>query len=63
MILQCDPNLVVFNVWVNCLDPDLPKIALFAARDIRKGEELSFDYNSSCTRPVNQIDPETDAEG
>lgn len=43
---SCDPNLVVFNVWVNCLDPDLPRLALFAVRDIKKGEELTFDYNS-----------------
>nr|XP_045581626.1 histone-lysine N-methyltransferase SUV39H2-like [Procambarus clarkii] len=43
---SCDPNLVVFNVWVNCLDPDLPRLALFATRDIKKWEELTFDYNS-----------------
>ncbi|XP_042858422.1 histone-lysine N-methyltransferase SUV39H2-like [Penaeus japonicus] len=43
---SCDPNLVVFNVWVNCLDPDLPRLALFSVRDIKKGEELTFDYNS-----------------
>ncbi|XP_066975265.1 histone-lysine N-methyltransferase SUV39H1-like isoform X2 [Macrobrachium rosenbergii] len=43
---SCDPNLVVFNVWVNCLDPDLPRLALFACRDVKKGEELTFDYNS-----------------
>uniref|UniRef100_A0A6A7FQG3 Histone-lysine N-methyltransferase Su(Var)3-9-like n=1 Tax=Hirondellea gigas TaxID=1518452 RepID=A0A6A7FQG3_9CRUS len=50
---SCDPNLVVFNVWINCLDPDLPKLALFAAREIRKGEEITFDYNSPCSRPQN----------
>lgn len=43
---SCDPNLLVFNVWVDCLDPDLPRLALFAAHDIKKGEELTFDYNS-----------------
>ncbi|XP_068218122.1 histone-lysine N-methyltransferase SUV39H2-like [Palaemon carinicauda] len=43
---SCDPNLVVFNVWVNCLDPDLPRLALFACKDIKKGEEITFDYNS-----------------
>jgi len=47
---SCDPNLVVFNVWVNCLDPDLPKLALFAVREIKKGEEITFDYNASCSR-------------
>jgi len=30
----CDPNLAVFAVWVDCLDPNLPKLALFAIKDI-----------------------------
>ncbi|KAA0193667.1 hypothetical protein HAZT_HAZT010108 [Hyalella azteca] len=47
---SCDPNLVVYNVWINCLDPDLPKLALFAVRDIKKGEEITFDYNSPSSR-------------
>ncbi|KAF2364297.1 Chromo domain [Trinorchestia longiramus] len=47
---SCDPNLVVFNVWINCLDPDMPKLALFAIREIKKGEELTFDYNSPSSR-------------
>ncbi len=21
----CDPNLSIFNVWINCLDPNLPR--------------------------------------
>ncbi|KAG7170690.1 histone-lysine N-methyltransferase SUV39H2-like [Homarus americanus] len=63
---SCDPNLVVFNVWVNCLDPDLPRLALFAARDIRKGEELTFDYNSGLKseqiidRPLSQSTEENE---
>jgi len=43
---SCDPNLAVFSVWVNCLDPNLPKLALFAMRDIsrvcQKLEQYSF---------------------
>ena len=35
---SCDPSLAVFNVWINCLDPDLPRLALFAVRDIVKGK-------------------------
>jgi len=41
---SCEPNLAVFAVWINCLDPNLPKLALFAIRNIREGEEITFDY-------------------
>lgn len=41
---SCDPNLGVWAVWADCLDPNLPMIALFATRDIEAGEEISFDY-------------------
>lgn len=44
---SCDPNLEVYSVWINTLDPRLPRIALFSRRDIEKGEELTFDYMSS----------------
>lgn len=33
---SCDPNLGVYGVWSNCLDPNLPKLALFALKDIPK---------------------------
>ncbi|OXB59688.1 hypothetical protein ASZ78_005016 [Callipepla squamata] len=42
---QCDPNLQVYNVFIENLDERLPRIALFATRPIRAGEELTFDYN------------------
>lgn len=41
---SCEPNLEIFNVWIDCLDPNLPRLCLFAARDIFKGEQLTFDY-------------------
>ena len=41
---SCDPNIAVFNVWIDCLDPDLPRLCMFAVRDIIKGEQLTFDY-------------------
>ncbi|XP_044856246.1 histone-lysine N-methyltransferase SUV39H1-like isoform X2 [Mauremys mutica] len=42
---SCDPNLQVYNVFIDNLDERLPRIALFATRHIRAGEELTFDYN------------------
>lgn len=44
---SCEPNLGVWAVWVNCLDPNLPKLALFALREIEKNEQLTFDYMTS----------------
>lgn len=41
---SCDPNLGVWAVWADCLDPNLPMLALFATRDIEMGEEICFDY-------------------
>ena len=46
-VLQCDPNLEVYSVWINTLDTRMPRIALFSRRDIEKGEELTFDYMAS----------------
>lgn len=50
---QCDPNLQVYNVFIENLDERLPRIALFATRPIRAGEELTFDYNMHGTRPAS----------
>ncbi|XP_076163102.1 suppressor of variegation 3-9 isoform X2 [Ptiloglossa arizonensis] len=47
---SCDPNLAVYAVWINCLDPNLPKLALFATRDIKKNEEITFDYMCQSSR-------------
>ncbi|XP_031779783.1 histone-lysine N-methyltransferase SUV39H2 isoform X2 [Nasonia vitripennis] len=41
---SCDPNLAVYAVWIDCLDPNLPKLALFATKDIKQNEEITFDY-------------------
>ncbi|KAI5706070.1 histone-lysine N-methyltransferase Su(var)3-9-like isoform X2 [Diaphorina citri] len=41
---SCDPNLEVYAVYINNLNPDLHHVALFAKRDINKNEELSFCY-------------------
>ncbi|PIO13189.1 hypothetical protein AB205_0211000, partial [Aquarana catesbeiana] len=41
---ECDPNLQVYNVFIDNLDVRLPRIALFSTRSIKAGEELTFDY-------------------
>lgn len=41
---SCEPNLVAYAVFIDNANPDFPRIALFAARDIRTSEELTFDY-------------------
>ena len=50
---SCDPNLAVYNVWIDCLDPDLPRLCLFAVRDIVKGEQLNFDYRQRTSKFLN----------
>lgn len=47
---SCDPNLAVYAVWINCLDPNLPKLALFATRDIKQNEEITFDYTCQTNK-------------
>ncbi|XP_044259749.1 histone-lysine N-methyltransferase SUV39H2-like isoform X1 [Tribolium madens] len=44
---SCEPNLAVWAVWINCSDPNMPRLALFSLREIEKGEELTFDYMSN----------------
>lgn len=42
---SCDPNLRVHAAFIDTLDIRLPRIALFACRDIAAGDELTFDYS------------------
>ena len=49
---QCEPNLDVYGVWIEHLDPRIPRIALFARKDIAKDEELTFDYRMTGNPPV-----------
>lgn len=41
---SCEPNCRQFTVSYNRHDPRVYEIAFFACREIRKGEELTFDY-------------------
>merc|ERR1711874_851600 len=56
---SCDPNLSIFNCYINCLDPNLPQLAMFARRDIKKGEQITFDYCQNTNSAGN--DCEADA--
>lgn len=57
---SCDPNLGVWPVWVNCLDPDLPRLCFFSLKRIEAGEELSFDYMNTVQK--EQKDDSMDLE-
>lgn len=41
---SCNPNLTVYNVWIDYLDPSMHDIAFFTVRNIQQGEELTFNY-------------------
>ena len=60
---SCDANLAVFNVWIDCLDPNLPRLALFAVRDIIKGEQLTFDYRQRTGEESTESESEDGEEG
>ncbi|XP_022905254.1 histone-lysine N-methyltransferase SUV39H2-like isoform X2 [Onthophagus taurus] len=48
---SCEPNIGVWAVWVDCLDPNLPRLGLFALRSIAKNQELTFDYRMNNGDP------------
>lgn len=41
---SCEPNLEVFCIQIDFMDPRLHRLAFFSKRFIKKGEELTFDY-------------------
>lgn len=43
---SCDPNVGVYTVFVESRDITLPRLGLFALREIAAGEELTFDYTA-----------------
>lgn len=55
LCLQCNPNLQVYNVFIDNLDERLPRIALFSTRAIRAGEELTFDYKMQSKCVLTQL--------
>lgn len=52
---SCDANLDIYAVWIDCLDPDIPTLALFASRDISVDEEITFNYMTSVTNNNRRI--------
>lgn len=59
---SCNPNLGVWPVWTDCLDPNLHKLCLFTLRKIHKDEELTFDYVNSTKSESVQPDDEPEDE-
>lgn len=51
---SCEPNLCVVNVWIDCLDPNLSRLALFALEDIEQGQEVTIDYKFSANVPIEE---------
>ena len=47
---SCDPNLYVQPVLCDHADVDMPKICLFAAKNIPPFEELTYDYGPQYIR-------------
>ena len=39
---SCEPNLSIFSVYINNLDPNMPQLAMFARRDIKRGEQINY---------------------
>lgn len=52
---SCDSNLDLFAVWIDCLDTNIPTLALFASRDITAGEEITFNYMTSVNNESRRI--------
>lgn len=57
---SCEPNLVLTAVRVDSL---IPRLVLFAERDIESGEELTFDYAGDSTGPITaELPPSSPSE-
>ena len=50
---SCDPNCAIWAVFIDCLDPNLPRLGIFTKRRLEAGEELTFDYNVG-SGPANE---------
>ena len=50
---SCEPNLRTMGVMLDEVDPKLHKIALFTSKEIKTGQELSFDYEGVINGPFD----------
>jgi histone-lysine N-methyltransferase SETMAR len=57
---SCDPNLYMVPVRVN---NEIPKIALFALKNIEAGSELTYDYSGVLAHNVSVIDQASNFDG
>ena len=48
---SCDPNLIMLPVRIN---HSIPRLALFSRKDLKVGEELTFDYSGNATFSCDQ---------
>ncbi|XP_037950460.1 probable histone-lysine N-methyltransferase set-23 [Teleopsis dalmanni] len=55
---SCTPNCELLSVRVDCF---IPKIAIFASRNIAAGEELCFHYGGGMQTSVDEIADQTNA--
>jgi hypothetical protein len=55
---SCDPNLLMVPVRV---DTPVPRLALFARRDVSAGEELTFDYSGETVLALSEERSNDDA--
>uniref|UniRef100_A0A182JRJ8 protein-synthesizing GTPase n=1 Tax=Anopheles christyi TaxID=43041 RepID=A0A182JRJ8_9DIPT len=60
---SCDPNCGIWSVWIDCLDPYLPRLAFFALRRIEIGEELTFNYHAQVSPNNGSMNAGTSMEG
>ena len=56
---SCNPNLLACPVRVDCL---VPRIAFFAARDIKSEEELTFDYGVDSDNSISDVNTSKSTE-